>query len=223
MPHDMAVRAADLIAELAQYHQVHTIGVNGHGESTFPSGWTGQVAPLLQRSLPVSITSNLAKNFTPEEFSVLAAFRNIAVSIDPADPVLLRRMRRKVDLRRITGNIASIRAEAARLGRQAPNFTFLAGLFHPCALTLVGLVELAVALGIRRMGFWDLKRYDYSSAGLAPEECPTPLDELDDATLQGCLDEIGAGLRILEANRITFEMHADFVGVLAKRRGLRFA
>jgi hypothetical protein len=132
-------------------------------------------------------------------------------------------MRRKVSLRHIVKNIELIRAAAQRLGRPPPAFTFLAGLYYPCAMSVVPLAELAVSLGVTQIGFWDLRRYDYVDNDLAADEQPTPLAELDDSILQHCLDEIAAALRLLKSHGVQIDMHADFVAVLARGRGLSFA
>src|SRR5438094_849391 len=101
MTTDMAHQATAAILSIARDHRLRAVHVNGHGETTFVQGWVDVCRPLLDENLPLMIITNLAKVFSTEELELLGQMDSIAVSVDTADPELLRRLRRKVDLNRI--------------------------------------------------------------------------------------------------------------------------
>ena len=69
--------------------------------------------------IPLRLTSNFAKSFDIEELEALACMDSISISIDTADRMLLRRLRRHVHLRQIMTNMTLVKAAAVKLHRGA--------------------------------------------------------------------------------------------------------
>src|ERR1041385_637264 len=90
MPMDNARHAVGMVAELARFHKPDAVHVNGHGETTFMSGWIELCNRLLAEDLFLWMTTNLAKRYSQEELDVLSRMSVIMVSIDTADARLLR-------------------------------------------------------------------------------------------------------------------------------------
>jgi molybdenum cofactor biosynthesis enzyme MoaA len=101
MPIEMASQTVTAIAGLMRYNPHNPVSINGHGETTFMRDWVNISQQLLDRNIPIRITTNLAKRYSGIEIGILARMHMIGVSIDTSDPDLLRRMRRKVDINRI--------------------------------------------------------------------------------------------------------------------------
>ncbi len=220
MPKVIRERAVALVGRIGTYHGLEPVDINGHGETTFADGWVETCRHLLLRDIPLRLTTNLAREYTQEEIEVLACMRSVAISIDTCDRALLRRLRRKVDVRQIVMNIQLIRASALRLYRKSPRFSFLTGLYDKNALLVEDLARFAVALGVYKMGFWSLTHYPYDHTDVGLEDQVFPLDDLADTDLLPRVQAILSAIRLLRENRLEVDVHADFIRVLARRVGL---
>jgi MoaA/NifB/PqqE/SkfB family radical SAM enzyme len=221
MPADLAQRAIPLIADLAS-SKLGAVHVNGHGETTFLSGWTETCQTLLDHALPVAMTSNLAKEYSEKELRVLACMNFINVSIDTSDRDLLRRLRRKVDLNRIVTNIKLIRETARQLHRSEPKFLFSCGLYDQNTLQIDEFAKFAVDLGIQTVGFWNLStwsanEFPYEYTDVPVSDRAYPLDTLSDAELRPRIDAIQRALDILKINGVNAYINGDFVTPLIER------
>jgi len=217
MAADIVQKAVPAIAQIATYNELWCVSVNGHGETTFMEGWTEHVGPLLEAGLPVALTSNLAKDYSDDELRVLGGIHTIAVSIDTCDRQLLRRLRRRVDVRQIVTNINLIRAAAP--GRP-PHFHFLSGLYDQNSLQLDAFVRFAAALGVEAMNFWNMAKYDYDAAKIPQGDRPLPLDELAEDELRVCLTAVARGFEVARDRGVAINVHGDFVYRLADKLGM---
>jgi MoaA/NifB/PqqE/SkfB family radical SAM enzyme len=217
MAREVLKKVVPAIAGIAAYNSMTTMSVNGHGETTIVEGWTEVVTPLVDAGLPVAITTNLAKEYSDDELHVLGRMGTIAVSIDSCDRELLRRMRRRVDVRQIVTNINRIRAAALD---SPPNFDFLSGLYDKNSLQLEAFARFAIALGIRSMNFWQMSKYDYDSAAIPEQDRPLPLDELPEERLRPCLEAVARGFEILRKYAVPIYVHGDHISRLAERVGM---
>lgn len=213
-------RAVQSILALAPFHDFEPIDMNGHGETTIVEGWTEVCKRLLAAGVPLRLTTNLAKEFSADELDVLSRMNSIAISIDTSDRVLLRRLRRKVDVRQIIANVALVRTVASRNFMKPPTFAFLCGLYDKNSLVIEDLAHLAISLGVADVGFWSLTPYPYENTDVADGDKALPLDDLPDAELVPRLQAIGRALQTLRRAGVRFHVQADFVEVLKLRRGL---
>jgi MoaA/NifB/PqqE/SkfB family radical SAM enzyme len=212
-------RAVRTILDLARFHPLDPVDINGHGETTIVAGWTDTCKALLEAGLKLRLTTNFAKEFTADELGVLARMQGIAISIDTSDRMLLKRLRRKVDLRQIITNIAFVRSVARRNYSIGPSFGFITGLYDQNSLLVEDLARLAVTLGINTVSFWSLTKYPYSETDVRTEDQALPLDDLSDDELLPRIISIRRGIRILKRAGVSVYTHADFINTLAKNRG----
>ena len=222
MAADVAQQATAAILSIARDHKLQAVHVNGHGETTFVPGWVEVCRPLLEAKLPLMIITNLAKVFSTEELEVLGRMNSIAVSLDTADPDLLKRLRRRVDLHRIVGNINAIRETAVRLDREPPHFLFSCGLYDQNSLVIEELARLAVRLGIYSVGFWNLSKWDHETFPYQFTDVPErdrvyALDDLSADDLRPRLEAIQRAIMILQQNRVGVQINGDFVNILTDR------
>jgi len=222
MTAEIAHQATAAFLGIARDHRLRAVHVNGHGETTFVPGWVDVCRPLLDAKLPLMIITNLAKVFSTEELEVLGQMNSIAVSIDTADPDLLKRLRRRVDLHRIVENIKAIRAAAVRIDQEPPHFLFSCGLYDQNSLVIEDLARLAVRLGIYSVGFWNLfkwehDRFPYQFTDVTERDRVYPLDDLSDDELRPRLEAIQRAITILRENRVGVEINGDFVNILNDR------
>jgi pyruvate-formate lyase-activating enzyme len=219
MEHDVAQSAIAFVRQISRYHEISGVGVNGHGETTFAPDWTCACRELTALSLPVNIITNLAKSYSTEEFDVLGSLHTISVSIDTADRDLLRRIRRRVDVRQIISNIIAVRAAALRHNRPPPRFQFVCGLYDKNTLVLEELAWLAVALNIQKVQFWDLLAHSYEGLDVPEQDRVHPLASLADDELRPRLTAISRATTILRRADIAVEIDGPFIADLERRVG----
>ena len=208
-------RTLKLILDLAKHHALEAIDLNGHGETTYREGWTDLCFALIERGLRVRLTSNFAKAFDDTELEALASMDEIAISIDSADPRLLRDVRRRVDLRQIVANIAFVRSMALKLHRQPPRFAFLCGLYDKNTLEWENFARFTVAMGVTSVGLWSLTKH----AGMdVPEYAQVrPLDDLADGELRPRVVSIRRGLEFLRRHGVSVSIQGGFFEALERR------
>jgi len=218
---DMVAELADktiaAITALAQHNQLSSIDVNGHGETTFLPDWVQRIEPLFAISSRVQIQSNFAKEFSEHELDALARMQRIVVSIDSADPAILRKYRRRVDLRRIITNVAGVRARAGKNGDNPPQIDFACGLYDKNTPHVEGLAHLAVELGVQAVHFWNLQSYPHFATELAEEERVRGLDELEDSEFELCMSALISALGVLGEAGIVVTATGGFIEALWRR------
>jgi pyruvate-formate lyase-activating enzyme len=220
MENDVVQSAISFVRKISRYHEISGIGVNGHGETTFAPDWTRACHELVALGLPVNIITNLAKAYSTEELDVLGSLHTISVSIDTADRDLLRRIRRRVDVRQIITNIIAVRAAALRHNRRSPRFQFFCGLYDKNTPMLEDLAWLAVALNIQKVQFWDLLAHSYESLDVPEQDRVYPLASLPDDELRPRLEAISRAIALLRRADIVVEIDGPFIADLERRAGL---
>jgi MoaA/NifB/PqqE/SkfB family radical SAM enzyme len=219
---DLLSASLKAIRNLARFHDIRAIGVNGHGETTYAPNWTETCLTLLEEGHALEITSNFAKEFSREELGVLSRTKAIAISIDSNNRQLLGRMRRRVDVRQVVANIVAVRAAARRNRYPAPQIGFASGLYDKNSLFLEDFAYFAIVLGVAFFDFWNLNSYPYENTDVAVDDRAIALDELSDNELVPRLAAIKRGLEILNQAGVHTKVHGNFVSVLAKKRGLLY-
>jgi MoaA/NifB/PqqE/SkfB family radical SAM enzyme len=206
-----------LIRNVAKFNHLDPIDINGHGESTFARNWVDLFHKISAMGLASRITSNFAKEFSEEELDALACMSQIGISIDTSDRSLLRRVRRKVDVRQITMNMQLVRAAALKLNTPPPRFHFLAGLYDKSADTIVDFARFAVAMDVKVVQFWSLTPYARDQTDVALQDWVLPLENLDPAALRSKLLAIRRAIRILERAGVEVIAPGGFLDFLARR------
>lgn len=152
----------DLIAMLKE-RRPGTVLVNGHGETSLVPGWHEYCNKLLDAGIRLHIISNFARPFEPDEIETLSRFKLITISIDTANPDLLKKTRRKVDLRNILYNHARVKAcgvrnVLAQMGSQ-PGFTFSCVVHQDNYATIPELMLMGFGMGVEGYTFCNLTKY----------------------------------------------------------------
>lgn len=135
-------RFENFLARLAARSTPVRLLLVGTGETTHAEDWRARCAPFLAVPGSKGLISNFARVFTDEDLDCLLAFDAITVSLDTTDPALLKRIRRKVDLRTVTYNVVRLRARSVAKGVACPVLDV------NCTLTD------QVALGVRDLAIW---------------------------------------------------------------------
>src|SRR5688572_799311 len=173
------------------------VQINGHGETTMLPGWI-RLSDLLSHSgVPVTLTSNLAREYEPDEIAALARLERLTVSCDTSDPALYARLRRGGRLERIEINLRAIRAAARVRGVRGPKIAINCTFSH---LVVSGLSEL-----VR----W-AKRFDLDAVALTNLELYPGLPGKLVLRHPAQVDPVGAQIAIREARRIARRSGLDF-------------
>jgi radical SAM protein with 4Fe4S-binding SPASM domain len=121
------------------------VNMSGHGETTYIPDWQEKAERLLARGHDLMITTNCAVPLTWSEALTLAQFYIITFSIDTIDAKLLKKLRRKVDIRTFSYNINIIKAAAMALGRKPPTLKINCVLSDLTIVNLSALIPFAAA------------------------------------------------------------------------------
>lgn len=217
MPRDLALRIVDNIARLMRYHPAHPVSINGHGETTYYDGWHDICGEFERYHIPLRITTNLAKKYSKAELDTLSRMTSIGVSIDTADASLLKRMRRKTDLRQIITNIQLIRAAAISQGIQLPAFGFGTGIYDKSVETIGEFADFSIAMHVSSIHFWSLSVHDPRWTGVPEADRPVPLDQLPPPRLRVAIREVRAAISKLQRHGIRCDVAGQFIDVLHQK------
>ncbi|MGA7614822.1 MAG: radical SAM protein [Thermoanaerobaculia bacterium] len=156
---DLPRESFDNFLEQLRRRNVHTVVMNGHGESMIVKGWEVYADRLTDAGFRLHITTNLAKRLTPFEVVTLSRFERILVSIDTADAELLATLRRGANLETIFANIAAIR-EFASARRRTPQIAISCTVGDLAAPGIADLVDACLERGITTFRFGDLAEFE---------------------------------------------------------------
>jgi molybdenum cofactor biosynthesis enzyme MoaA len=145
----------DLIQTLKE-RSVRSVIVNGTGETTFIPGWHRRVDALADHGFQLSITSNFAKLFTPEELETMARMDRIVVSIDTHNPSILRKIRRRVDLGNVLINMMGVITKSRVLGLPPPEFSWSCVLTDRVAHDFLEYIHFGIACGVKNFTICNL-------------------------------------------------------------------
>ena len=144
------------IAEQMANASVRAVQINGHGETTMLPGWANYCRQFLDRGIKVAITSNFSFLYSAEEVDVLSRMQWITVSIDTVDRELLKRVRRKVDLRTIIYNMQAIRLRAVSVYDHYPVFNWQCTLTDQVVDGLRDWVQMGILNGVEHFTLGNL-------------------------------------------------------------------
>lgn len=144
---DMSVDYLDKVIRFCKESGIKRINMSGHGEMTAMAGWEKICADLLGQGFALSVTSNLALRLSASQAKILSRFEFIMTSIDTLNPLLLKQLRRSVDLRNILYNLQIIRSAALSEARKPPQFGITSVLFHENIKGFEYILGFAASLG----------------------------------------------------------------------------
>jgi hypothetical protein len=175
------------------------VQVSGHGETTILPNWAAHCRHFLDRGIAVCITSNFSNVFSDEEIDVLARMKFINVSIDTVDRELLKRLRRKVDLKTILYNMQNVRLRAKlAYGRDAA-FSWQCTLSDAVIGGLVDWVQMGILYGVKHFTLGNLIEH----RGLP--DSPKHVAKLSGSALKGACDTLRRARDAAAAARVGFQ------------------
>lgn len=211
---DMAPQLMDrLLAAVPKIGRDPQIAVNGHGETTYLKDWHIFCQKLIAQGARLNIITNLAKVYEQAEIETLAGMEIVQVSLDTLDDELLQNVRRRVNARRILGNLRAIKAAAARLGRRdRPVLSISCGLYDRNTPLLLDLVRGLMEFDVQNFTFWNLVKYP----DLPDAVNVQPLDHLPIPEIESRLRVVDEALELLRKRNIQVHIAGDFIAPLRR-------
>lgn len=160
---------------------VRTLHLQGLGEPFLHPSLIAMITSASARGLRVTTSSNLTLlDPTTADRLVRSGLDTLHVSIDSADPVTYRRLRRGSDLTSVIGNLRMLIGARNRAGLQAPRVTLVAVLTRGTLAGLPDLVRLAGDLRVESVFVQNLAhcRHDGQSTTGTAQLTATGLDEM---------------------------------------------
>jgi MoaA/NifB/PqqE/SkfB family radical SAM enzyme len=155
---DLPLQGFDNFLVQMRERGVRIVVMNGHGESTMIKDWDVYADRLADAGMRLHMTTNMAKRLTGSEVAALSRFERILVSLDTADPQLLRSLRRGANLDTILANVEQVQQFAAARHR-APQVTISCTVGDLSAPAIPGLVDAFLSRNVLRFRFGDLAEY----------------------------------------------------------------
>lgn len=208
-PHIMSDEVFYKIVDMCVKARVRMVNVAGHGESTNLPDWNEKIQLLLSHGFPLQITTNVALPWSWEEADLMSRFVHVMVSLDTVDQDLLRRLRRKVDLRTIIHNITLLRSAALLNDRPIPRLAFTCVLSDQSVQNLDRLVALAKSLEC------ELNLSNLIELHGVTEDPPRSLFSLSGAELAVACAHYQRALELAHRLKVPFNVHPNLSAYLA--------
>ncbi|MDD5676043.1 MAG: radical SAM protein [Chitinivibrionales bacterium] len=170
-PDDIDQTVLESLIDFCIKHKISKVDCFGRGETTLYKNWHHYCDCLFDHGVNLGIITNLAKDYSPEEFSTLARFASIEASCDTADPELFKNLRRGNTMQRFLTNIKNIWETALMAGRTPPAVAWSCVV---CDRTVFGLADF-VKVG-RELGISAFKLNGYERGN--PASTIKPLEEM---------------------------------------------
>ena len=158
------------------------------------------------------VVTNFAKAFDDDELKAFLKFDRLYISVDTPNRELLMQIRRKVDIRIITYNIARLHSLAIRNRKKPPWLRFNCVVSDLSGPLLDDLASFAAAIGIDEIEMFPMNGGLNNRKGL-----PQPPYCLDEEQLRGISLKALAAKSILESRSksllVTEELRRLFAGV----------
>lgn len=143
--------SGDLVEKVIDFvtgFPVDIISIGGDSELTMYKGWEEVAQRLLDAGCNLRTISNFTNGiFSPSQVDAFSRFTEILVSLDTADPELLKKTRYRADLRTMTLNVQQIRARCIETGRPQPRLVCNAVVSDKTFGKLDKLAAFAIANG----------------------------------------------------------------------------
>src|SRR5262245_19667338 len=209
---DMSAETIDLVRCGLKDREPEIVTLNGHGETTMIPNWPGKLKPFIDQ-FPVGMTSNFARRFSPDELDAFARFKSVNISLDTADPSLLKRIRRSVNLDQMLENLANIRSAADRLGIPGPAVYLFCTVYDQNVLQLEEFARLAVSLRVTGVIFGNLMKHP-DVAGACNVR---PITSLSPTIRRQARRTIETAIDILREHGITVSSWGDSLETMKER------
>lgn len=205
---DMPSDAEERLFRSLHGMQFNTVQLSGIGEFTFRKDWQATLGRFLDRGLRVSLISNFAKPFKPDELALFLKLSHLMISIDTMDPDLLKSVRKAVSLTTIAGNLSLLRTLARQKGVSLPYIKLNAVLYRDNLLGIEDLAHFAIENRVYEMQY---ERMFDMGVGFAT---PAAIDTADPDHATAALLQIERATAMLREAGVVPSFHGDLIQVL---------
>lgn len=212
---DMAADTLTAVREMILRHRPRSlVYLSAGGETTAMAGWEQVARDFLDADLRCAIITNFARVLSDEEIDLLSRFAEVMISLDTVDPVLLREIRRKVDVRTILYNMG--RLKAASIERDnPPTIVWNSVMYDRSVLRVRELAKAAVVYGPNQVTFAPLTKSE-----LVPDVPLRQLSELSPDERQTAAGYLADAERILSDGGVIPAINANLkmeLGLIAEQ------
>ncbi|WP_415714086.1 radical SAM protein [Maridesulfovibrio sp.] len=134
--------------------------VGFYGETLIGKNWKEYCAELLDSGVTMNLCSNFNMELSDEDCRILSRFNHIQLSIDSADPEILKEVRPPANLQRMLLNMHKIRAAAIIQDLPVPDFQWMCTLTDRVVSQLPALVSLAASNNVPQLNCNELAYFD---------------------------------------------------------------
>jgi MoaA/NifB/PqqE/SkfB family radical SAM enzyme len=198
----------DLIVALRK-RGLQVVVLHGHGETTTIDGWHLYAKKFQEAGIGLTTCSNLAREYTDEEYNVLSQFVGITVSLDTIDPVLFRKIRRGGDIRQIMFNQSRIQALARAQGHYI-RWIWSCVVVDKTVSGLIDLVNYGVSVGVEAFCFCNLTEMETPEGGVPLRH----LSKLESDEAEVALETLRNVEQICQMNGAYFDAKAGLMDSL---------
>ncbi|MBM5799967.1 MAG: radical SAM protein [Cyanobacteria bacterium K_DeepCast_35m_m2_023] len=205
-PRSMTLDTFDQVLALLADQDPQTLQVhlNGHGETTIHPQWLSFAQRVLDLGFRPQLITNLSRPLAVDEAAALARFAVICVSLDTVDPLLLRQMRRSVELKTIEANLKLIRT----LGDgDPPALQLSCGVYDQTVMGLEQLGTFCQKHGIAAITFWQLVKYPDVPDALNAR----PIPSLPEPQRRHSIEAFERAVNAMEAKGILVDVAGGFL------------
>lgn len=161
--------------------------LHGHGETTIVPNWDEYAELFMDNGFELITCTNMNKDFSDHEISVLSRFVAITVSIDTPGPKKFSQLRRGAQIKRLVSNMQRINEHRVRHGLHG-SWNFSSVITKETINDLPELISLGLSLGVTTFSLCNLTKIG-----------DVPLTHLAELTPEEATEAHG---KLLEAKRI---------------------
>jgi len=203
------------VIEFTKRHNIQSVHLNGHGESTIAPRWTEIAQEFLKSGFHLTITTNLAKKYTSDEIETLAQFEQLDISLETIDLKTLQQLRRKADIRQILHNIHMIRARALELGCPTPRIVWGSIIAAETVEHFPKLVAMAIECRINHWHIQSLTKMDEIEGALNLN----PILSLEGEVFLEAVQHLNEALSLARKHQLSFHFQGSMAeDLMAKAR-----
>lgn len=195
-------------------HKLEEAGFGYYGELTMIDDWWKPIRRILDAGVKAIATTNGSTLLSPEEVATFARFKYIEWSIDTHDVEILKKVRKKVDVRTIVHNFHLVRAYCLLHDLPLPELAWTGVLSINVADTLPEFVAYASSCGVKTLHFNEVGIYDGAVArGLN-------IVDQEGEVFERAASQVEQAVRLAERYGIAMDL-AEMPRIQARREAVR--
>ncbi len=145
---------------------IQKVTLGFYGDTLCYKGWETYTTELLDMGVDLNLCSNFNHRLSENEILTLSRFKEIQYSIDTIDRDVFKAIRPPADIRTILHNLVLINSKAICNNTPKPKTIWNCTLTNKVTSGLEALVGSAIHLGVSRIVFNELVRFQEASGGV---------------------------------------------------------